>query len=171
VSVLDTGRFLRTRRNHATEHATIHLLTPKYRGSSLAGRADANGFYLYGRVETDDVRSAVHEAIGRLPGEPELAIHPRCGTNVVVTGLMAGLASLLAVATMPQGRRRGSTFSDTLPRLLVAGSLAAFAGAGLGPTVQERYTTSPDTRGVTVKEIRRIERGKTVIHRVVLDGP
>jgi hypothetical protein len=171
MGVLDTGRFLRTRRNHATEHATIHLLTPKYRGAALAGRADAKGFYLYGRVETSDVRNAVLEAIGRLPSEPELAVHPRCGTNVVVTGLMAGLASLMAVATMPREGRRGSTLSDTLPRLLVAGSLAAFAGAGLGPTVQERYTTSPDTRGVTIKDIKRIQRGKTVIHRVILTGP
>ena len=171
MGVLDRGRFFRTRRNHATEHATIHLLTPKYRGAALAGRADAKGFFLYGRVDTEDVRKAVQEAIGRLPAEPELAVHPRCGTNVVVTGLVAGLASLVAVASMPQERRRGSTFGETLPRLLVAGSLAAFAGAGLGPTVQERYTTSPDTRGVTIKEVRRMERGSTVIHRVLLEGP
>jgi hypothetical protein len=171
MGVLDSGRLLSVRRNHAAEHATIHLLTPRYREQALAGRADAKGFFIYGRVDTDDVRSAVEEAIARLPAEPHLAVHPRCGTNVVVTGLAAGLASLFAVISLPADRRRASMLAETLPRLLVAGSLAAFAGAGLGPAVQEKYTTSPNTRGVRLREVKRIERGKMVLHRVLLDGP
>ncbi len=170
MGVLDLQIVRRVRRNHAVEHATIHILTPKYSHQALAGRADTNGFFLYGRVDTAHVAEAVDNALERLTGEPELAVHPRCGTNLVVSGLVAGLASLLAVASMPPDRRRGASAADVLPRLLLAGTAAALASASLGPMVQQRYTTLPDVEGVGVKEIRRIERGGAVIHRVILEG-
>ena len=170
MGILDTQIVRRVRRNHAVEHATIHILTPKYAHQGIAGRADTHGFFLYGRVETADVEKAVDSALERLVGEPELAVHPRCGTNLVVSGFVAGLASLFAVASIPPDRRRGASPADVLPRLLLAGTAAALASASLGPLVQQRYTTLPEVEGVIVKDIRRIERGGAVIHRVVLEG-
>ena len=170
MGLLDTPVIHRVRRNHAVEHATIHVLAPRCPDIGLAGRADTKGFYLYGRVGTDDVRAAVNAALERLIGEPELAVHPRCGTNLVVSGLVAGLSSLVAVATMPSEQHR-STALDVLPRLLLAGTAAAVASQALGPMVQQRYTTSPQVDGVRVVDIEHHDRGALVYHRVLLAGP
>lgn len=168
MGILDLNIVRRVRRNHAVEHATIHLLTPRYPSLGLAGRADTKGFFLYGAVDTDAVRETVTEALERLATQPALAVHPRCGTNLVVSGLVAGAASLLAVATMSDSRRR-SNLLDVMPRLMLAGTAAAIASQGLGPKVQERLTTLPETEGVTVGKITRTDHGKHVIHRVYLE--
>jgi hypothetical protein len=166
MSPLDLPIARRTRRNHAIEHATVHLLTAGQPRLPLAGRSDAGGFYLYGNVETNRLAAAVDEAIRRLDDEPELAVHPHCGTNLVVGGLTAGLASLLAVATAPENRRLGAL--DLLPRFLLAGTVAALAGANLGPVVQRRWTTLAEARGVKVTGITRSQKGRHVLHRVGL---
>jgi hypothetical protein len=167
MGLLDRPLPFRTRRNHGIEHATVHILTGQQPGTGLAGRSDGGGFWLYGQVETDKLREAVEEAIRRLPDEPSLAIHPNCGTNLVVGGVTAGLASLAAVATVSD-RDAGTAGWRLWPRFLLAGTAAALAGASLGPWVQQRYTTLPDSRGVTVRSIRRRERGRHVMHRIEL---
>jgi hypothetical protein len=159
----------RVRRHHAVEHATIHILGAKYPKASLAGRSDRGGFYLYGQVDTEDVRQAVHEALRRLADEPELAVHPMCGTNMVVGGLVAGVLSLVAVATMSE-ERRSKPLLDALPRLILAGTAASVASQPLGPFVQRWLTTLPDTHGIRLKGIRRMRRGRHVVHRVQLEG-
>ena len=53
------------RRNHALEHATIHLLSARHPHLSLVGRSDTAGFYLFGNVPTELVDEAVHEALSR----------------------------------------------------------------------------------------------------------
>lgn len=157
----------RTRRNHAIEHATIHILTPRYPRQSLAGRADRRGFFVYGDVSTEDVRWSVLEAVERLKTEPELAVHPFCGTNLVVGGVIAGVTSLLALATLPEHRRPARPI-DVLPRLMLAGTAAMLASQAVGPRVQEHITTCPDTTGVRLGSIERHERGRHVLHRVYI---
>jgi hypothetical protein len=168
MSLLDLPLPRKTRRNHAIEHAAVHVLSGRSPTTSMAGRSDAGGFFLYGNVETDDVRSAVDEAIVRLVDEPELAIHPHCGTNLVVGGLTAGVASVLAVATLSNDRRQQGLW-QLVPRFLLAGTAAALASANLGPVVQRRWTTLADSEGVRVKDITRRQRGRHIIHRVELE--
>ena len=167
MGLLDLPWARRTRRNHGIEHATVHVLTARRPGTQLAGRSDSGGFYLYGQVSETDLREAAEEAIRRLATEPELAIHPYCGTNLVVGGFTAGLAALAAVATLPKGRREAGPLS-LLPRFLLAGTAAALASANLGPIVQARWTTLPDARGVRVAAVRRVGGGRHVLHRVEL---
>jgi hypothetical protein len=167
VGILDTPVVRRTRRNHALEHATIHILSARHPKLSMAGRAVSKGLRLCGVVDTDEVRSAVEEALSRLEGEPELAVHPLCGTNIVVGGAVAGLLSLVALATLPEERKPARAL-DVLPRLMLAGTFAAVASQPLGPKVQERLTTLPVCAGVTVAGITRQERRGHVIHRVLL---
>lgn len=167
MGLLDLPIPRRTRRNHAIEHATVHILTERLPRRPLAGRSDAGGFFLYGDVETDDLSSAVEEALLRLETEPELAIHPHCGTNLVVGGLTAGLASVLALATLPLDRRRAGVWG-LVPRFMFAGTAAALASANLGPIAQQRWTTLPDSRGVTVRAVKRSQKGSHVMHRVDL---
>ena len=86
----------RVRRNHGLEHATIHVLSEKYRGFSAQGHSDHRGFSLnvYGDIKEDQVREAVREAYLRMKnGEHELAVHPNCGTALLTTATMAALAA------------------------------------------------------------------------------
>jgi len=130
----------------------------------VAGRADTRGFWLYGDVPTDVVRSAVNEALARLQaGEAHLAVHPRCGTNLAVAGVLAGLSSLLATS----GRSQSPL--SRLPRMLLATTLAVLAAQPLGPLVQERITTSPDLRGIRLKDVIRHSAGRVTVHRVLLE--
>ena len=74
--LLDLPLILETRRNHALEHATLHLLARSYR-TSMAGHSNPTGFFLLGDLNTEDVRIAVTEAYERLnAGESGLAVHP-----------------------------------------------------------------------------------------------
>jgi hypothetical protein len=167
MGLLDLPIARRTRRNHGIEHATVHVLSARLPGTPFAGRSDAAGFFLYGQVDTPVLAEAVDEALRRLVTEPQLAVHPYCGTNLVVSGFTAGLAALAAVATLPPERRRSGP-AALLPRFLLAGTAAALASANLGPLVQARWTTSAAPEGVRVRTITRTERGRHVLHRVEL---
>ena len=153
----------RIRRNHATEHATIHILSSRLANLKVAGRADHKGFFLYGDVSTDQVRSAVEEALWRLQsGEAHLAVHPRCGTNLVVAGLLAGVSSLVVTSGRPQ------SLLDRLPRMVLATTLGVLAAQPLGPVIQEKVTTSPNLAGVRIDAISHNKIGNMTVHRVLL---
>lgn len=96
---------LTVRQVHALEHATVWVLSElnsdtgrpskiQVDNELLSGLSTDRGFYLYGEVNISDLRRAVTLALHRLThGEWDLAVHPRCGTNLSVAMLMtAGLA-------------------------------------------------------------------------------
>src|SRR5512140_589056 len=90
-SLLELPFVLETRRNHALEHATLHVLSAKYPAKPMAGHSNPTGFFILGDLTTQDVQSAVTQALTRLrAGESELAIHAGCGTNMATSGLVAG---------------------------------------------------------------------------------
>jgi hypothetical protein len=162
MKILETPIIAATRRNHALEHATVHLLSRRGPYRQVMGRTTADGFYVYGPVETQEVAAAASEALARLrAGEHQLAIHPRCGTNLAVAGLLAGLSSFLVWGG--KGRRL-----TKLPRLLLAATIAVIAAQPLGLLVQERLTTSTDLGEMTIKGITRQKAGGVVIHKVEL---
>ncbi len=91
MSLLNLPFLLETRRNHALEHATLKILSPKYPTIPLGGHSNPTGFMILGDVNVDDLRTAADEALTRLrSGERGLAIHPGCGTNYATSGLLAG---------------------------------------------------------------------------------
>jgi Domain of unknown function (DUF6391) len=99
---------LMLRQVHALEHATVWVLSESKSADTtpgtstnvqvdnelLGGLSTDQGFYLYGEVNISDLRRAVTLALHRLTtGEWDLAVHPRCGTNLSVAMLLtAGLA-------------------------------------------------------------------------------
>ncbi|MBD0390810.1 MAG: hypothetical protein ICV54_31030, partial [Nostoc sp. C3-bin3] len=97
---------LMIRQVHALEHATVWVLSEskgayppqgdnvQLDNELLGGLSTEQGFYLYGEVNISDLRRAVILARHRLTsGEWDLAVHPRCGTNLSVAMLLtAGLA-------------------------------------------------------------------------------
>ena len=148
------------RRNHALEHATIHLLAQRRPGVNLMGRATPDGFFIYGAVTAKEIRVASEEALARLEGgEHWLAIHPRCGTNLVVAGTLSGLGALLALSG------RGSRWQK-LPRVLLATTAAVFAAQPVGLVAQERITTSPYMDSAAIGDIRSHWSGAVRAHRV-----
>lgn len=152
------------RRNHALEHATLHVLAREMPKLSLVGRSDWRGFTLYGDVKSELVEKAVQEAWERLgAGQAELSIHPRCGTNLAVTGVLAGLAVLVGLL----GSRRAHWRRWPLTLVGLAGALT-LAGP-LGPAVQRRMTTNPDMVGVSIGCVRRQGHGRWTTHRVEIE--
>ena len=150
-----------TRRNHALEHATLHLLARRRPGLRLLGRSSPAGFAVVGKVDSADLQEAAAEALVRLQrGESHLAVHPNCGTNAVVTGVLVGGIAFLA------GLGKARSPWERLPLALLLSTLAAMAAQPLAHLTQERVTTSPDLTGVSLGAVRREERGGLMVHRV-----
>jgi len=161
---LDLPYILETRRNHALEHATLHVLATKYPNRNMAGHSNPTGFFILGDFPIDDIAWAVNQALTRLrAGESKLAIHANCGTNLATTVL---LATTLAWFVL-----RGA--KSTLGRILRAPFAVMFALFGLvlsqplGPAIQQRITTEADLGDLELMEIRQSMRGKVTAHRVI----
>lgn len=138
----------RVRQNHALEHATITILSGMIPELRVSAHSNASGFTIFGDVDLGLLRRALDEALYRLQaGEAELAIHPNCGTNLVVGVSLMTVGTLLGLAS-GQIRTRIATAA--------AASAAGFMAARpLGELVQKHFTTLPDLQGVHVTEIFR----------------
>jgi hypothetical protein len=153
--------YLATRRNHALEHATLHILARTYDEKNLGGHSNPTGFYLFGELALDDIRSAVDEAMTRLrAGEHDLAIHRGCGTNVATSMLVPA-----AFAFLPMQRARSNLWRFLLiPFALGLAVFGYFLSKPLGPWLQRNVTTQADLGNMQVREIRPVRKG---VHRVV----
>jgi hypothetical protein len=153
----------RIRQNHALEHATIHILSRRNPFLRVMGRSTPAGFYIYGAIDTQEVADSAAEALSRLQqGEAHLAVHPRCGTNLAVTGVLAGMAAF--GATLGHARSK----FDRLPLAVMAATIGAIVAQPLAYKVQEQITTSPEVDGLQIEEVARQEQGKVIVHRVVI---
>lgn len=159
--LLDLPLILETRRNHALEHAAIHLLSRRHPGKRLAGHSNPTGFFLLGDVPTQDVWQAVTEAKTRLDeGENGLAIHPGCGTNLATTAVLSA-----SFAWFPL---RGA--KSILWRLMLIPLALLFAFVGfnlsrpLGPWIQKHITTEADLGEMKIVDIVPLRKG---VHRVI----
>lgn len=156
-----------TRRNHALEHATIHVLSSRVRGLRMAGRSDATGFVLIGEADTGAVERAVHDALRRMQrGEHGLAIHPNCGTNLVTTGYLTSLVAVLGT----RGATRREDLLNRIPALMMAMIATIIISQPIGTWLQRHVTTDGDPADLTVEKITRREMNgfgrKIVTHRV-----
>jgi len=146
------------RRNHAAEHATMTLLSQRLAGTRLIARSTPGGFTVYGNVKAQTLRRTAEDALARLEaGEANLAVHPNCGTNLVVGGILTALAALLIMGRRPRLER--------LPFLLLGTTFALIAAQPLGRLAQRHITTSPDPGGAWVASVRRVRPG---VHKVVI---
>ncbi len=167
MTILDVPFVSRIRRNHGLEHATINILSIRFPRQSLAGFSFPGGFYLIGDVPTREVRDAVSQALSRMNGgERSLAIHPNCGTNLVVTGFVAGLLAWLGMAGAKSKRDK----VERLPSVIALTLFGLIASQPLGPLVQQRITTSGDPQGLTIVDVFPIRFGQFSMHRVITQG-
>ncbi|HKI53090.1 MAG TPA: DUF6391 domain-containing protein [Anaerolineales bacterium] len=158
--LLNLPLILETRRNHALEHATLHILARTYH-TSMAGHSNPTGFYLLGDIQLEDIADAATEAMTRLKaGESALAVHPGCGTNLVATALLP--------ATFAWAPIRGA--KSTRWRLLLIPLALVFAVFGyilskpLGPWLQKYITTEADLGNMRITDILFVRNG---LHRII----
>ena len=162
-SLLEMPFVLNTRRNHALEHATLHVLATKYPTKPMAGHSNPTGFFILGNLPTEDVRWALNEAETRLrAGESSLAIHPGCGTNLATSTLVAATFAWIAM------RGGKSTFERLirLPLALVFAFVGAIVSRPLGPMLQEKVTTDANLGGLHVLDVQPAMSGRVRAHRV-----
>jgi hypothetical protein len=145
---------LRTRRNHALEHATIHVLSRRVRGLSMAGRSDPNGFVLFGDTPTESIEQAVTDALSRMKrGESQLAVHPNCGTNLVTAGALTTLAAYIGTHGMKKGMN-----VDRAAGTMTLMMLALMVAQPLGMSLQKHFTTEGEPGDLEVVTVERSER-------------
>ncbi len=138
----------KVRRNHGIEHATVHVLSEGNPELSVIGRADGGGFSIVGDVEPEKLVEAAQKALRRMnDGQGELAVHPRCGTQLVTLGAFTALAAFLALGRRPRWAR--------LPDAMIATTLAALIAQPAGLALQRYITTSPKVQGARVAGVTR----------------
>lgn len=125
------------RRNHGIEHATVHVMSESNPNLSVIGRADGGGFAIIGDVKPEALAEAAQEALRRMKaGQGDLAVHARCGTQLVTLGALTAFAAFLALGRRPR-------FSK-LPDAMLATTIAGFLAQPLGLSLQKYVTTSPN---------------------------
>ncbi len=148
------------RQNHALEHGTMTILMKKLgKEVRMMGRSSPTGFYIYGDIPTDIVKEAAEEALRRLKaGEEELAISPFCGTNAVVTGILATFASLIALS--------GKNKLLKIPRAILAAILVGIFSHPIGRLVQKYLTTTNDLSDVKIERVEKRGEGDFIYHKI-----
>jgi hypothetical protein len=142
---------LMLRQVHALEHATVWVLGDTSRplnfratgnrtasdNDLLGGLSTDQGFYLYGQVNPIDLQRAVRIALNRITtGEWNLAVHPRCGTNLSVGMLVTAGLALGAHLILPRGP------IEQIIGLGIAAGAAAQLAPDLGSLAQKYLTTA-----------------------------
>lgn len=135
---------LTIRQVHGLEHATVWVLselansgTTKASNESIGGMSTPQGFYLYGAINLSQLNQAVEKALQRITsGEWDLAVHPRCGTNLsVAMTLTAGLALGVNMLLPPRP-------IEQLLGFVIAVTAATQLAPGLGDLAQKYLTTA-----------------------------
>jgi hypothetical protein len=154
---------LMLRQVHALEHATVWVLSEttsvysplgnpsnvQFDNESLSGLSTEQGFYLYGEVNISHLRRAVTLAQHRLTsGEWDLAVHPRCGTNLSVAMLLTAGFAIGVYAMLP---------FRPIEQLIGLG-LAATTASELAPdlgSIAQRYLTTAIPFNLAIENIIR----------------
>ncbi len=158
--ILDLPFILETRRNHALEHATLHMLARGHR-IRMAGHSNPTGFFLLGDLPTQDVWIAATEALERLrEGESELAIHEGCGTNLATNALFGATFSWFAL----RGTKSNAMRILLIPIAVVFGVVGVLIARPLGPKLQRYVTTEADMGNMQIVDIIHIRNG---VHRII----
>ncbi len=151
---------LEPRRNHALEHATLHMLARTHQGS-MAGHSNPTGFFLLGNFATQDVWTAATEALTRLRGgESGLAIHAGCGTKMATTAILSATFAWFPL------RGKKSIFGRLLliPFALILAVVGYNLSRPLGPWLQKNITTEADLGDMQIIDIVPVRKG---VHRVI----
>ncbi len=158
--ILDLPYILETRRNHALEHATLHMLARTHK-TSMAGHSNPTGFFIFGELLTEDIRMALNEAYTRLrAGEKGLAIHPGCGTNLIATAFLPATMAWMPISGVRSNRWR----LLLLPIALVFGVFGFILSKPLGTWLQRNITTEANLGNMQIIDVTLVRKG---VHRII----
>ncbi len=167
-SILDLYPISRIRRNHGLEHATIHILSKNFPAKSFSGISSPFGFTIIGDVTTEDVAEAAIDALKKLrAGQADLAMHPNCGTNYAIAGIMAGLGAWLG--TIGAGNSTEKKL-ERLPVMMTLATAALVLTRSLGPFIQKNVTTTGQPDDLELTKVETSVRGGLRMHRVLTRG-
>ena len=140
------------------------VLAERYKGVRMVGHSNPTGFVLMADLPTEIVTEAVLEAKRRLEsGEPNLAVHPNCGTNLAVSSL-AGSVVAFSVLGILGGKGKNAWWHYLLA--LIAAVPAFLLSKPLGPMVQKNLTTNPNTQNVAVRMVTSQKTANSFIHSI-----
>ena len=161
MSLLNLPFLLETRRNHALEHATLKILSPKYPAVPMGGHSNPTGYFILGDVQVDDLRAAADEALKRLrAGESGLAIHPGCGTNYATSGLLAGSLAWFGFSGKGTWHKKLWRIPFVLPLAVLVWALSK----PLGPKLQAKVTTEANIGAMEIVSVQMI---RPSLHRII----
>jgi len=131
----------------------------------MGGISEPSGFWIIGNTGTEELCEAVNEAVSRLSnGQSLLAIHPYCGTNFAIVGLLTGIAAWLGMLGVGKSWRQKL---DRLPLIVTLVTLVMILAQPLGPLLQAKITTRADLNGLKGIEVLRIPTSVLCVHRVL----
>jgi len=158
--LLNLPLILETRRNHALEHATLHILARTHR-TNMAGHSNPTGFFLLGDLQLEEIADAATEAMKRLKaGESGLAVHPGCGTNLAVSALLPATFAWAPI----QGAKSTRWRFLLIPLAIVFAVFGYLLSKPLGPWLQANITTEADLGDMHITDIRFVRKG---VHRII----
>lgn len=147
-----TTTVVRIRRNHALEHATVALLLEREVRPPLGGYSVAGGYLIWSKAPVEQVIEASSNALQLLrAGHSDLAISPFCGTNIVTSAMLGGLAAMLVRG---RGRGVGANFRAGIAAITAASLLSR----PVGEFIQRWVTTKSDPGDVRIESVREILR-------------
>ena len=163
MQLLKTFFNKKVRRNHALEHATIGVLEKVTGYTQFQGMAYENGFTVSGAVRPELILSSAREALGELQrGNHDLAIHPKCGTTIIVVNTFSSIifiAFLIVIGNL--------TFLSVILALLL-GHLVGPTDREIGPEVYN-YLSRPGKPGDS--RCRSPVEGTRNLGNIILQGP
>jgi len=153
----------RIRRNHALEHATIHVLSAQNPRTSIVGRSDSRGFILYSDLSRKIIEESVLIALDRLrAGEKQLAVHPNCGTNLLTSGVLSGAAAYFSI----QGSDDRDGKFERLPLAIASAVMGLIIAQPLGMRIQKHLTTDPVPGTLEILSVEQLRHGLRKMYRV-----
>lgn len=166
--ILEFPLIRKVRRNHALEHATIHMLSKRTKDMPIAAHSNNNGFVVFGDIPTESLETAVREAITRLQaGESQWAVHPNCGTNLATAGGLTTISGWIGF-----GFNRNKRFSlDRLSWTMTLMLLSLMMAQPLGMRLQAHITTKGDIGDLEFLRIKRHEwhiGGRSIVTHAVM---
>ncbi|MBS3752346.1 MAG: hypothetical protein KGY46_03035 [Anaerolineales bacterium] len=158
----------RIQRNHGLEHATLNLLHARYPQRPFAGHSDLGGFWIVGEITAPQLTEVVKDALEQLQsGRQNLALHDNCGTNLLTSGMLAGLAG--AAALIGVGDKRRQKLSR-IPLIISLATIGLVLSRPLGRFLQKHVTTSGDPGSLQIRKVLTHQQGQLTAHRVQTQG-
>jgi hypothetical protein len=161
-----TQLITRIRRNHALEHATIHILSIRNPQAVIIGRSDHKGFFLHTNLHKNVIEEGAQIALDRLrAGEHRLAIHPNCGTNLLTSGVLSGLAAYFSIQGF--GEKDQQDRLSRLPMAITSAILGLIIAQPLGKKVQQYLTTKADPGNLEIVDVQETRSPSGRLYRIL----